>query len=86
MRKKINNTAQETVRMPDKLRKFLKENNAYENYLENIKSRSQERLKDLYSNTLIHMVDGAFMWHLTKEGIRYWQDIQDKAEIYEKED
>lgn len=55
--------------------KFLKKNNCYEKYFFNLKENKKE--KDVFFKTahVSQFVLCAFTWFITKEGDKYWREI-----------
>lgn len=60
--------------------KFLKDNNAWENFQRAFKSygRNVEDYKKECESIEGIELDAAFRWDKTKEGVHYWNDLNDK--------
>lgn len=60
---------------------FLKNNNALENFLDAIRG-DEEFLDYVLEQTPDFMWLNAFIWEETKEGFKYWQDLE---QVWHKE-
>ena len=56
--------------------KFLKDNDAYDDFMENIKDRySKERMSILAPK---YYITNAFVWAHTEQGSDYWKELSEK--------
>ena len=61
--------------------RFLKDNNAYEQYMFNFKNRNIPKISFIKFINNIHKIDyiyQAFPWHKTKGGIQKWSELSKK--------
>lgn len=59
----------------DRLEKFLKDNNAYEAFCENVNNDYGWNDED---KGVFRDVDEAFIWDSSKQGYDYWDNLRDK--------
>lgn len=67
--------------------RFLKQNNAYEAFIENIiNPRQFNSVKELLNNiTLLNdLIQGSFVWSDSNQGWKYWKELNSKWEEYLK--
>ena len=65
---------------------FLKENNAYDKWLYNLRKRHPSNdikwwdnyVEELYTNGCLMSIDDAFFWDDTKEGYDFWHKLDQK--------
>ena len=66
------------ITVDEKLEKFLKDNNAYEAFCENVDNDDSWDDED---KGVLNSIDGAFIWVLSKQGCDYWSDLHDKFDV-----
>lgn len=57
---------------------FLKENNCYELFIENLKKNGEDFEKWIYYNNYMYFIIYAFQWIFTKQGYLFWNKIHNK--------
>mgnify|MGYP003609282325 CR=1 FL=1 len=81
MRKKLK--THKTKLSGNMLENFLRENNAYEAFIENV-GTIPDYLTDPAESEVSTTILGAFIWDGSNQGEMYWRDLHNKAVEYEK--
>lgn len=64
------------------LESFLKEENAYDKFINNLTKNNKKLIDLYYPNCFYSFIIIAFVWNTTNEGLKYWEKLNSKLGLY----